>query len=292
MNDISFNFNTDTDKLIRLGFTLEEINRIVGLVSNGFRVSRSSLVQLGHSEYEACRLVQLYNIMRGTVSIQNDDELIKHLRTINKGVPKIGMDNLKISKIREVPRVAVVMGITKEPYTIWNSTRYHGKQMLYLVRDVTPTSIVIETSRKPALKYDDASDIDGVLSILGGKTDGGVVISFNKDYCKLCNRYIIIASFRRPEFHLGMYEIICNEGTKVYVYATILKAKDKIKYNMATQRVYDYGVLPDEIVPKLKRVAIEMFSRLNGIKIEGQVANTDFVLIDPYDDDVKEETEI
>ena len=118
---------------------------------------------------------------------------------------------MAVSKVTSVPRLAVVGGIIEEPYAIWNSNRYKGLDAMYLVKDVTGSKVTIETSRKPQLEWGKARDIPGVLEIKGIRNNGKAVVTFDKKYCRLCNRFVIIASLRRPEFHLGEYEMVCFE---------------------------------------------------------------------------------
>lgn len=275
----NFDFTYDVNKYLRLGFDLDEIENTIALMQNGFRISSSSLMQIGYDNYKSSRMVHLKNLIEGRETVSNEEELIKHLKKLWGSKPRISMSNLEVSRIEAVPRTAVVLGIKDKPYDIWNSDRYHGKEMLYIVREVTGQNIIIETSRKPALKREDADKIDGVLEIVGATMQKKAIVKFDKKYCKLCNRFIILASLRRPEKHHGMFNIICRDGTRVYVYAATLNAKDKMRYNQSSQRVYDFGCIGSDIANKLKSVALHVYDRLGGVKVSIEQANENFILV-------------
>jgi len=96
-----------------------------------------------------------------------------------------------------------------------------------------------------------------------------------------------VASLRRPEFHHGMIEMVCIEGTKVYVYAQTLGTRDVVGHNMGTQRVYDYGFQKSEIQPKLIKVGSEVYNQLCGVYTVMHPANQDFrpLTLEVDDDD-------
>lgn len=123
------------------------------------------------------------------------------------------------------------------------------------------------------------------------------IVSINKNFCRLCNRYIIVASFREPDFHFGKYTIINEDGKRYYVFATILRGQKNGVTGLkgGSQRIYKYGVNKNKIKSDLERTAYWLYnyyqtnpsSRLHGIKVNYDGANTDFRLIDreePEDD--------
>lgn len=280
MGDVlNFDFTRDTNKYIRMGFTLDEIESTVALMQNGFKITNNSLMQLGYNCNTCGRMIHLKNLIEGKEVIENEDELIKHLKKLSKGQQKLDITDLDVSSVREVPRTAVILGIKEAPFDIWNSNRYSGREMLYVVRDITPTDIIIETGRKPTLRRDEVTKIDNVIEIIGATTQGKAVIKVDKKYCKLCNRFIIVASLKRPEVHHGMFIMISRGGTKVYVYATTLKAKDKMRYNQGSQRVYDFGFLPNEISDKLKRASLRVYEKVHGVKIDVEQATSRFNIV-------------
>lgn len=290
--DMQFEF--DPVRLGSLGFSSAEVNCLGSLLNMGYKINNNTLQAYGLSYEQQQRIKYMYNICCGKVSIDTKEELIRHLKKMNNHAYKIGIGNLPISKITQIPRVAVVAGIKQEPYAIWNSNRYKGKEMLYSVEHVTGQKITIETSRKPVLKHGAAMSIPGVLEIKGVRANNKAVIEFSKQNCRLCNRFIIVATFRRPEFHHGLYEIICYEGTKVYVYARTMGVKDGVKYNGSTERVYAFGFFNNEIKDKLDAVGKFIYNSLKGVKAEYESANQDYNFLDAvrqdstYDDDVLE----
>lgn len=280
----NFDYNTQVDfdpvKLLSLGFTNQEVETLGSFINMGYKVNNNTLSMLGLDYEQQQRIKYMYNICLGRVSTDTEEELIRHLKKMNNHAYKIGLKDLPISKIQQVPRIALVAGIKQEPYSIWNSNRYKGKDMLYLVTDVSGSKITIETARKPKLEYRASMSVPDVLDIKGIKTNGKVVISFNKNYCRLCNRFIIVATLRRPEFHHGVYKIICFEGTTVYVYARTMGVRDGVRYNGSTERVYAYGFFPNEIKSKLDAVAKGIYGRLRGVKADYDAGNQEFRMLD------------
>ena len=277
--------NNVTNTLLNLGFTQQEINNYEYIYNNGGKFTGQFLQKLGYNMEASKRLIYMNKILSGEININTESdmithykkmtgtsreqakaavysanlsngygkenysekELIQHLKTVNGQKQKIRIEDLKVSTVNSVPRVAVVSGIEVEPYTIWNSSNYSGKEALYKVIDVSGQKITVETDKKPILKYGTNKVINGVLELKGINQNGNAIVTFDKSVCKLCNRFIIVASLKRPEFHLGMYKIICFEGTQVYVYATNMGTGDKVHYKGGAQRIYAFGIFPQDI---------------------------------------------
>lgn len=303
--------------LLGMGFTSAELQAYEHIYNNGGKFTPMALQSYGYSYEESKRIAYLNKVMLGDVKINSEhdmithvkkltgvsrneakqyvynrnlqngygaqnytkEELIKHLRETAGRTQRIGIQDLSISSVTEVPRVAVVNGIIQQPYNVWNSSNYNGKDALYKVTDVTGQKVTIETFKKPKLEYRAAKVIPGVLEIKGLKQNGQVVVAFDKQYCRLCNRFIIVASLKRPEFHLGMFEIICFEGSRVYVYATNMGTRDQVKYKGGSQRVYAYGIFKQDIRGKLKGVAEGLYGHLHGVNVEYIEANSDYKII-------------
>jgi len=297
--------NNIRNSLISLGFSQQEINAYEFIYNNGGKFTPAALQSYGYSYEQAKRLAYMNKCLMGAVQIntENDminhykkmtganrqdakqavysanlqngygaqnyseEELVKHLKETTGKIHKINIGDLLISDVTDVPRVAVVDGIDMIPYNIWNSNNYKGKDALYRVIDVSGQKITVETNKRPQLKYG-AKVIPNTLEIKGVRQNGQVVVSFDKRVCRLCNRYIILASLKRPENHLGMYEIICFEGTRLYVYATNMGIKDRINYKGGTQRVYAYGIFPGDIKPKTEVVAKRVYTHLRGVSVK------------------------
>lgn len=303
--------------LIGLGFTQAEINDYEYIYMNAGKFTPAALQSYGYDFNLAKRLAYMNKALQGGVQINSEEDMInhvkkmtgasrqdakqlvytdnlrngyaeqnyskeqyiKHLKETAGRVHKIGIQDLAVSNVTEVPRVAVISGINQSPYNIWNSKNYQGKNALYKVIDVTGGKITVETSKKPRLEYGAPKSIPGVLEIKGVKQNGMAVVTFDKSVCRLCNRYIIVASLKRPEFHLGMYEIICFEGTRVYVYATNMGVRDQVRYKGGTQRVYAYGIFPQDMKAKLTSVAKNMYGHLDGRKVEYIDANSSYNVV-------------
>lgn len=316
-------------QLVQLGFSQGEINAYMYVYTNGGKFSQNALVSYGYSYDQARRLSYMNKILNNGIQINSendmithvkkmtgasrqdakiavysenlqngygaqnytDEELIKHLKQTAGLQRKITIQDLAVSNITEVPRVAVVAGIMEPPFTIWNSNNYKGVNSLYRVIDVTNGRITVETGKKPKLEYGHKKAIPGVLEIKGIKQNGKAVVSFDKSVCRLCNRYVIVASLKRPEFHLGCYEIICFEGTRVYVYATNMGTKENVSYRGGTQRVYAYGIFQHDIKSKLEAETQKIYNNLNGVKAKYNEANSSYTVIpsektDTLNDDV------
>lgn len=309
--------------LLNLGFSQNEINHFEHVYNNGGKFTPMALQQYGYTYEQAKRLNYMSKILRDGINMQTENdmishvkkmtgssremakqavyrqnlsngygaqnysevELIKHLRETNGKQRRITIQDLAVSKVTAVPRVAVVAGITDEPYTIWNSKNYKGYKAMYKVVEATGSNITIETPRKPKLAWGQSKKIPGVLEIKGVKGNGDAVVVFNKNYCRLCNRFVIVASLKNPEFHLGKYEMICFEGTRVYIFAINMGTKENVRYNMGNQRIYEYGIMPGDIKGKLDSVAKNMFNHLGGVSAKYVEPNEDYKVVPKEDKD-------
>ena len=189
------------------------------------------------------------------------------------------MQDLAVSRMQNIVQVAVVSNIEESPYNIWNSSNYKGTDMFYKVVEAHGKSITIETRKVPQLKYGAPKKINGVFEIKGKKQNGNVVVTFHSGYARLCNRFIVVASLRRPEFHLGMYEMLCFEGSKIYIFATNMGTREQVRYKGSTQRVYEFGILPKDIKPKIMKVAKGLYQYLHGVQIEYTEPNSKYEII-------------
>lgn len=270
----------DDSKLTSLGISQYEIAEFKSLYSNGAKFTSSALQSYGYNFEQAKRLKYIFDICSGKVQINTQEEVVKHLKKLSGGAHKLSIQDLAISKATSVPRVAVVANIRQKPYDIWNSRNYKGASALYKVVDVTGQRVTIETPRKPQLQYKQAKVIPGVLEIKGVKANGNAVVSFDKKYCSLCNRFAIVGSLRNPEFHLGKYEMVCFEGTKIYIYAINMGVKESIHYNTGNQRIYDFGIFPNDIMNKLKGVAQAMYKQLRCVTGNYYAPNSTYRVVD------------
>lgn len=253
------------NSLVQVGFTKDEISAFNYVYNNGGKFTPTALQSYGYTYEQAKRLHYMYRICTGQVQIGSQDQMAKHLKSMFGSAHKMNINDLAISRVTNVPRAAVVMNIDQEPYSIWNSTNYSGKNSLYKVIDATAGHITIETSIKPKLRYGQAKKIPNMLEIKGIKPNGKIVVTFNKNYAALCNRFIIVASFKNPERHLGKWEIMCYEGRKIYIYAVNMGTKDRVSYSHGNQRIYAYGIFPGDIRKKLDSVAQDMYRYVKGV---------------------------
>lgn len=323
----SSQFNIDTDSLLRLGFSMGEIQTLQYIVSCGERATVANLTQFGLSYDEATRIKYMYDIVTGRVMVESQDQLVKHLRKMFGNRQRIGIQNLKVSKISTVPRKCLVGGIPKDnPFFIYNSIYRDREHKLYKVTNITAGKVYVETSLIPKLPYKHSKKLIRITENSTGKcmyvssmeevpknvrnneaystntvaeikevkkvdNKKVLVIAFDSQYAKVCNRFIIVGSLKRPEFHHGMIEIICIEGTKVYVYAKTASMAELVKYSGGTQRVYDYGFTGGEIQQRLMRVASDIYVTVNGVYASSVPANSDFVII-PKDNKVVNDEDI
>lgn len=272
-------FDFNPDMLAQLGFNAMEIQTFAYIMSNGGKTSLNALTQYGISYEEAKKIRYMQDICIGKVIIDSTDDLAKHMRKMFGSMKRIGITDLAVSKIKKVERKAVVAGIQDATYSIYNSKQYPFMERMYNVVDVTGQRIFIETLRKPVLKYKQSKYVEGVLEITELKKDGSVVVAINKQYCRLVNRFVIVGSLRKPEFHHGLIQIICIEGTKLYIYAKSMGIKESINYNMGTERVYSYGFYNQEIKNKLKEVGALMYKHVCGVYASSEPANQDFQML-------------
>lgn len=283
-------FDLDPIKLQSIGFQPSEIEALQCIVMENGKATMQMMTQYYGIPYEqAQKLKYMYDICTGRVNISTEDDLAKHLRRMFGKHRRIGISDLEVSKINDIPRTALVAGIPENtPFAIWNSKQYPPLERMYTVLEATPNNVTIETNRIPKLKWKEAREIDGVLKILTTPVNGKMTVSINKNYCRLCNRFVIVASLRRPEFHLGMVEIVCIEGTKVYVFADLLAAKKYSRYGNNNQRIYDFGYFPMEIKPKLISCASRIYKHLCGVYANQIPGNTEFIII-PKEEKQEEE---
>lgn len=272
--------------LYELGFSKGELDTLQHIVNSGQNVTMQKLQQFGLQYEYAQRIKYLNDIAIGKVIIDTKHDLVKHFKKMFGRHSKIGIDSLYINDedgkkkvIDRVPRWALIGGIKDEVYSVLNSKQYQPTDRLYRVVECNANRIVIETDKKLLIKYGYPKKIKGVLEILGrdSKTNK-VLISLDRKHCKMCNRYIIVASLKRPETHHGMVEVLCMDGTLVYVYAKNLGIGVSVGHQGGASRVLDFGCMPGDIQPKLVKVAGEIYKNVRGVKHYMHAANSEFTL--------------
>lgn len=269
-------FNFNRDYLLRLGFTVNDIDTLTHCLNCGVRVTMSNLQRF--LDFQSAKKIKyMYDICTGKVQVETTDELCRHLRKMFGDKKRLGIQDLTPSTIKEIPRKAVIAGIKQEPFTIYNSENYRSNyDKLYDVEKVGSTNIKVVTKRKPVLRYGQSKEVQGVIKIRELDKDGKVHIEVNRKNSLLCNRFVVVASLRYPEFYHSMVEVICIEGTKVYIFAKSMGTSNRIGYSNGTQRVYDYGIFKNEIEPKVMEVATMIYSKICGVYAVKHPGNQDY----------------
>lgn len=286
-------FNLDENMMLKLKFTRQEIQAVKQVFSYFGTVTSAKAQQCGYPPEIAKKLKYMYDIATGNVVIESSDDLSKHFRKMFGAHQRIGIQHLSMSRINKVPRKCVLGNIPAGKFEMYNSKHYSPQERMYDVLNVTGAKITINTARKPVLRYGESKEQDGVAKITEVNRDGTINIEFNRDYARLCNRFIVVASLRRPEYYHALVEIICIEGTKVYVFATTMSDKETPSYKNGSQRVYDYGFFKAEIKRKVMNVASILYKHLCGVYAQTEEGNTEFEFLrrDVRDDEDEAEKE-
>lgn len=264
----------------RIGFSRVEVTEFLRMLYVNASFTVRSLQAYGYSFNQASRLKYMFDIFSGKIQVETPDEIARHLRKMSGGSYKIGMQDFPKSKITNIPRVAVIDNITQSPFDVWNSKNYKVREAIYKVIDVSGHKITVETSRKPQLPNTQTKRTREIFEIKGARANGNIVVTFNKNFCKLCNRFVVVCSLRNPEFHLGKYEMICFEGTKVYVYAINIGSKETVRINSEKHRIYDCGLIPNDIEGKLKNTAQQVYNRLKCAAVKYFEPNSTYSVVD------------
>lgn len=300
-----YEVDTNRDYLLRLRFRVEELEVLKSIIIDYGKVTSSVLASLGFSYKDAKRLQYLHDIVIRKIMIDtgNAEAVSIHFKRMYGENDRIGIRHLPLSKFSTVPRLAVIAGIPEGSYSIYNSGnvgRGQEEVRMYPVIGVTDKKIIIQTRRKPVLAYGSEkklyfiknkenericytedrhkisrelrgsgkAEIGTVLEIKKLTEDKKVVVAVDKKYTRMVNRYVIVASFREPEFHLGLCKLVAFEGSKIYVYGEVMKESENVQYNRTTQRVYDFGFEKGQIQAKLERTAKELYTYLKGVYYE------------------------
>ena len=271
--------NIDMGRLTKLGFTQQDVECMQYMLNMTGRCTAADLQRNGVEYERSLKIKYLYDICCNKVNIETKDDLAKHFRKMFGAHRRIGITDLAISRVTKVPRWALIGGINDPVYKSLNSNQLPVDKRLYTVEKVT-SRIIVSTLNPLVIPYGHPKKIDGVIEVLGrDRKTNKIILALDRKHCKLCNRYIIVASLRAPETHHGMVQIICVEGTKLYVYAKTLGIKENVSYSGGTARVYDYGIFASEITPRVKSIAEGIYQKMHGVYAETVPANEDFQLI-------------
>lgn len=270
-------------RLTGLGFTVVDIRECEMLFNRGAKFTPSFLQNMCGYDYDtAKRLKYLYDIAQGKITIDTDDELVKHLKKMFKNKRRVTIFDLPKSDITEVPKLCAIGEVTAPMFKCYNSALYPPNKRFYRVVAASKTRVIISTKRRPEIKFRGPREVEGVAKVVTPPENvipnAPIEVSFDPKYVRLCNRYIVLASTARPELHLGGYEIIVVDGSKVYVYARIVPADKDLKYKAAKERVLDKGIYPGEIAKRVENAARLVHKRLAGVKANKMEATSEFDL--------------
>lgn len=293
----------DVDTLYKLGFTNEDVQILNSLMEAGCKLTSASLSNRGLTYQGIKRLQYMYSILIGKtiIDINNIDEVSKHFQKVNSYGKKININNLPLSKVGEVPRLAVIEGIPEGRYAKYNYS-YENRKRIHILKKESEKKIIIRTKIKPILPYgsdkclyyikdkgsnkifytEDRNELNkfikeskdseygAAVEIKGLSEDKKEVdVAIHKNYIRLVSPYIILCSFTRPQNHLGMYQMVLYDGSEIYIYANYYDGKGRINNN-SSSRVYYWGYKKRELTLALQKVAKGIYSNLGGKFIEFQ----------------------
>lgn len=268
-------FEINEEQLRKLKFTEFEIATLKNIAMANGKVNVGQLVASGVPERQARHIKYAYDICCGLVTVDDTFALKRHLKKMFSTVYKITINDLPPSTVKEIPRKCVVAGLGK-PWNVWNSP----KGSMQPVKEIGSENIQIVTKERPILKYKSSKEEDGVAKILKEGTSS-LLVSINRKYCRLCNRFIVTASVRKPQNYLYLTEIVCIDGTSIYVYAYEIGYTAKAISTAGAQRVYDHGILSSEIKPKVMSTASVIYKKVCGVTSIIEEGNTGYKLIEP-----------
>lgn len=260
-------------------------------------------------------------IIRGLVPIDTKEDLKKHLQKMHfASKVSIGALGSSISPKNELK--VIVRGLPqKSLFGIYNSEEpvtadtvtskyvtiysdkyykikaYESKQ-LFKVKDLLNNKSKYykrrEEIEKNILDNPNTFKVEKVAELLDMHTFEGtkkIAVLIHRDFCRVLGRYMIVASLRTPDLHLGAYELLSKGGTSVFVFAKQIKvgAKAEIKYASGTERVYFIGTKYDDIETNLARVTNQVSQAIGGhFYSEKLEATTEFIPIEPWETDTEE----
>jgi hypothetical protein len=283
--------NFDFNKLHNLGFTNQEIsacqnayNQAFIVKRDGTRVQKSLSVSIlcqyfGYDAQTAQRLKYLYDIACGRTSVESKDELKKHLKKVNASRRKVVIGDLQVSSVTSVPLLCLIGGIKDPAFSIYNSVNYPVKERMYRVTHLGTKSVEVTTSRRPEIKVGSSKEVPDVIKVKEVTADRKIVLDINRSFIRLCNRYVILASLKCPEFHLGAVEFVAIDGSSVWVYAQQAVLRENIKYSAARERVLDFGIFPNEIQARVVKQAKMVYGRLGGVVSEWLDATQEYSIV-------------
>lgn len=309
----------DYNRMLELGFeqvvlqTRDLILQSYGkLTSKGFQMCGVYDARLKQD------VIYADKIIRGVIPIENKADLKKHLLKMNYS-RKISVADLATSITPKNDLLAYVRGLpAKSIFGIYNTTdndEYHmvdtispkyvtilsekyykmtarQSKELYRVQDLVHKRVKYYEVHKDIERFilDNPQEyaVNKVAEIQHVQTVGNVKkvsVILHRDYCRLLGRFMIAASLRAPDLHLGAYELLTLGGTTVYVFARQVKFNQKanIKYSTGSERVYYIGTNESEIEEKLIAITNQVKQKVKGVYAEEIPATSQFVAIEPWE---------
>lgn len=276
----SSQFEVNEEQLRKLKFTDFEIATLKNIAGMNGRVNVAKLVASGVPERQARHIKYAYDICCGLVTVDDTFSLKRHLKKMFSSVYKITINDLPPSNITELPRSCVVAGL-KKPWDVWNTNAkvVRGTQF-HVVKEIGSENIQIITPIKPVLKYKSKKEEEGTIKILK-EGQKALIVAVNRKYCRLLNRFIVTASTRKPQNYLYLVEIICIDGTSMYVYADEVGYTAKAISTTGACRVYDYGTMSSEIKTKVMKSATTIYKMVCGVTSIVEGGNSSYQLVEP-----------
>ncbi len=307
------------ERMIELGFEPVVMQTREMILQNYGKLSSKAFEMFGVWNYKLRQdILYADKIIRGTVPVDNKIDLKKHLQKMNfdrkisiadlassitprnelkaiiKGLPQKSLFGIYNTDNSEQGYVEVE-SITSKYITIFSEKYYKigAKQskVLYRVKDLIHNKIKYYESRdqmeRNILDNPLTFKVEKVAELLNVQTIGGkklVSVVIHRDYCRLLGRYMIAASLKAPDLHLGAYELLGLGGTTVFVFAKQVKYNQKadIKYSTGTERVYYIGHEGDKLDEMLTGVTNQVYQKVRGVYSEKLDATVDFVPIEPW----------
>lgn len=301
-------------QLMALGFSIEEMNTYDTVLFQCGKVTSQMLSRFGVPYPEVQRIKYMSDIIEGRYSINTEDALIQHLKKMKLTNKKVGIYDLVNSTELNMKRKCLVAGMPAgTPFVLYNS----GKEnKTFNVLDVSGANLQIISDVVPKLPYGDSKKLYRVTDMRKNRikyyrtmdeipdaykdddvgynvkcvaeileTDGThITLKINRDYARMCGRFIIVGSLRCPDNHLGMIKIITLDGSKVYVFAKQTGWNEKEKYSTAKERIYDYGFDVNEIQGKLMQWSGQVYNKVVGVYANYEPATITFQHLEPYVD--------
>lgn len=314
------------ERMIELGFEPIVMQTRETILTHYGKLSAKAFEMFGVWDFKLRQdILYADKIIKGIIPVENKVDLKKHLQKMNydrkisiadlassispknelkviiKGLPKNSIFGIYNTDENTLD-YADVETITSKHITIYSEKYYKigAKQSkaLYRVKDMLNNKIKYYESRdkieKNILDNPLTFKIEKVAELLNVQTIGGkkmVAVVIHRDYCRLLGRYMIAASLKAPDLHLGAYELLGLGGTSVFVFAKQVKFNQKadIKYSTGTERVYHIGYEADKLEEMLVAVTNQVYQKIRGVYSEKLEATLEFTQIEPWSNDRENE---